>query len=66
MSLLTNNLMRYGYLKNQALIDAFNQVHRIEFVPEHLERDADADIPLERWLLCWNCFKWKLARISWI
>lgn len=46
MSLLTNNLMRYGYLKNQVLIDAFNQIHRIEFVPEHLERDADADVPL--------------------
>lgn len=38
--------MRYGYLKTDILIDAFNEVNRVEFVPEYLESEADADIAL--------------------
>jgi protein-L-isoaspartate(D-aspartate) O-methyltransferase len=46
MSRLINDLMRYGYLKTDAVIDAFTHVDRIEFVPEQLESEAGADIPL--------------------
>jgi protein-L-isoaspartate(D-aspartate) O-methyltransferase len=46
MSRLTNNLMRYGYLRSDNLIEAFCEIPRLEFVPEHLVPDADADIPL--------------------
>lgn len=46
MSRIVNNLMRYGYLKTDAIIEAFDDVSRIEFVPEHLEMQAEADIPL--------------------
>lgn len=46
MSRLVNNLIHSGYLCTDLIIDAFSQMHRIEFVPEDLESTADADIPL--------------------
>lgn len=46
MSRLVNDLMRYGYLKSDLLIDAFWEMSRIEFVPESLALDADADVAL--------------------
>jgi protein-L-isoaspartate(D-aspartate) O-methyltransferase len=46
MSRIVNNLMRYGYLKTDAVIEAFNEVSRLEFVPEHLASEVEADVPL--------------------
>lgn len=46
MSRLVNNLMRRGYLKSDRIIDAFWEIGRVEFLPEHLRHNADADIPL--------------------
>jgi len=46
MSRLVNDLIHDGYLRSDLIIDAFSQMHRIEFVPEDLEANADADIPL--------------------
>jgi protein-L-isoaspartate(D-aspartate) O-methyltransferase len=46
MSKLVNNLIRKGYLKTGIVIDAFSEIHRIEFVPEELETESEADIPL--------------------
>ena len=46
MSRLVNNLIREGYLRTDAVIDAFSKVHRVEFVPDDLASQAEADIPL--------------------
>src|SRR5665647_107594 len=46
MSRLVNNLIRNGYLKTDAIIDAFSDVHRIEFIPDDLASQAEADIAL--------------------
>ncbi|TAK95585.1 protein-L-isoaspartate O-methyltransferase [Patescibacteria group bacterium] len=46
MSRLVNNLIRTGYLKSDPIIDAFSEMHRLEFVPEELESEAEANIPL--------------------
>jgi protein-L-isoaspartate(D-aspartate) O-methyltransferase len=46
MSKLVNNLISKGYLKTGIIIDAFSEIHRIEFVPEELESESEADIPL--------------------
>lgn len=46
MSRLVNNLIKKGYLKTELIIDAFSEINRIEFVPEDLEPEAEADIPL--------------------
>jgi protein-L-isoaspartate(D-aspartate) O-methyltransferase len=46
MSRLVNNLMRYGYLKSDAVIDAFSEMSRIEFIPDNLASEADADVAL--------------------
>ena len=46
MSRLVNDLIRNGYLRNDDIIDAFFNVHRIEFVPEDLSSQAEANIPL--------------------
>jgi protein-L-isoaspartate(D-aspartate) O-methyltransferase len=46
MSKLVNNLIRKGYLKTGIVIDAFSEIHRIEFVPDELEGESEADIPL--------------------
>ena len=46
MSRLVNNLIRNGYLRSDAIIDAFSNIHRIEFIPEDLASQSEADIPL--------------------
>lgn len=46
MSKLVNDLIRDGYLKNDVIIDSFEYVKRIEFLPEELEQDAEADVAL--------------------
>jgi protein-L-isoaspartate(D-aspartate) O-methyltransferase len=46
MSRLVNDLIRYGYLKSDLLIDAFSEMNRIEFIPEYLASEADADVAL--------------------
>lgn len=46
MSKLVNDLIQQGYLKSDPIIDAFSEMHRIEFVPEELAVAAEADVPL--------------------
>ena len=46
MSRLVNNLIRNGYLTSDPVIDAFSKIHRVEFVPDDLASQAEADIPL--------------------
>lgn len=46
MSRLVNNLIQKGYLKSDRIIDAFWEIDRVDFLPEHLQHTADADIPL--------------------
>ena len=46
MSRLVNDLIKNGYLRNDDIIDAFSNVHRIEFIPEDLSSQSDANIPL--------------------
>lgn len=46
MSKLVNDLIKEGYLKTDAIIDAFSDIHRMQFVPDDLEREAEANIPL--------------------
>lgn len=46
MSKLVNDLIGRGYLKTDAIIDAFWEIGRIEFLPEALHSSADANIPL--------------------
>lgn len=46
MSRLVNNLIKDGYLRTDAIIDAFSEIQRIEFIPEELESEAEANIPL--------------------
>lgn len=45
MSRLVNDLIRNGYLKTDAIIDAFSEIGRIEFVRDEFEKDSEADIP---------------------
>lgn len=46
MSKLVNDLIRKGYLKSDAIINAFSQINRVEFVPGEFEKACEADIPL--------------------
>lgn len=46
MNRLTNNLMKDGYLRSHAIIEAFANIDRIDFVLPELEDSAYADIPL--------------------
>lgn len=46
MSKLVNRLIKNGYLKTDAVIDAFSEIRRIEFVPHEMELQADADVAL--------------------
>lgn len=46
MSKLVNNLIRDGYLKADPIIEAFEHISRMEFVPEELEMQAEMDIAL--------------------
>ena len=43
---LINSLKRLGYLKTPSLVDAFEAVDRVDFVPKGLERMAYVDQPL--------------------
>ncbi|MDO8529305.1 MAG: protein-L-isoaspartate O-methyltransferase [bacterium] len=45
MSRLVNDLIRKGYLKTDAIIDAFSEIGRIEFVRDEFENDSEADVP---------------------
>lgn len=46
MSKLVNDLIQNGYLKTDALIEAFEHINRIEFVPKELELEAHVDVAL--------------------
>jgi len=46
MSKLVNDLIRDGYLKSDAIIEAFECVNRIEFVPNELELQVNANVAL--------------------
>jgi protein-L-isoaspartate(D-aspartate) O-methyltransferase len=46
MRRLVNDLIRKGYLKTDAVIDALSEISRIEFVRPEFEGQAGADIPL--------------------
>lgn len=46
MSRLVNNLIREKYLRSDPIIDAFSKIHRVEFVPDDLAPQAEANIPL--------------------
>jgi len=46
MGRLIKELIAKGYLRSDIIIEAFSKVHRIEFVPEDLAAQAEADIAL--------------------
>jgi protein-L-isoaspartate(D-aspartate) O-methyltransferase len=46
MSRLVNDLIRKGYMRTDLVIDAFWEIDRIEFIPDDLAAQAQADIPL--------------------
>ena len=46
MSKIVNDLIRNGYLKTDAIIDAFASIDRLEFVPNGLEEGAEKDVEL--------------------
>ena len=46
MSRLVNDLVSKGYLRSDIIIEAFSKVHRIEFIPDDLAAQAEADIAL--------------------
>ncbi len=46
MSRLINDLIRTGYLRNDNIIEAFSKVHRMEFIPNDFNRQAEANISL--------------------
>ncbi len=46
MSRLLNILITEGYLKSDALIDAFSAIRREEFVPKEFAAEAETNIPL--------------------
>lgn len=46
MSRLVSDLIEGGYLKKDVIIDAFSEISRVEFVPEDLEKEAEANVAL--------------------
>jgi len=46
MGRLIKDLISKGYLHSDIIIEAFSKVHRIEFVPDDLAAQAEADIAL--------------------
>lgn len=46
MNKLINQLIKDGHLKTDAIIEAFSEIERIEFVPEEFELQADVNIAL--------------------
>lgn len=43
---LINSLIKDGYLKTQSIIEAFQKIDRVDFVPEEYKSDAYANAPL--------------------
>lgn len=46
MNKLINQLIKDGHLKTDAIIDAFSEINRIEFVPKEFEMQANVNIAL--------------------
>lgn len=46
MNSLINQLIKDGYLKSERIIEAFSDIGRVEFVPEELESQAEANVAL--------------------
>lgn len=46
MNRLVNELIKSGYLKSDIIIEAFSEIDRMHFVPEDMEKEAEANIPL--------------------
>jgi protein-L-isoaspartate(D-aspartate) O-methyltransferase len=46
MKQLVKDLINSGYLKTPAIIDAFQKIDRIDFVPAELKEKAHANVPL--------------------
>jgi protein-L-isoaspartate(D-aspartate) O-methyltransferase len=46
MSKIVNDLMQLGYLKTDAIIEAFERINRIEFVPKEMELQASVNVAL--------------------
>ncbi len=46
MSKLVNSLIEEGYLKTDVIIEAFDAVSRIEFLPKELELESEANVAL--------------------
>lgn len=46
MSQMVNTLILKGYLKSDIVIDAFSEIHRVEFIPEDFHASPDANVPL--------------------
>lgn len=46
MSRLVNNLIESGYLRSDDIISAFFNIHRVEFIPDDLVSQSEANIPL--------------------
>jgi protein-L-isoaspartate(D-aspartate) O-methyltransferase len=46
MSKLVNDLIRNGYLKTDSIIEAFERIGRIEFVPKEIESQANVNVAL--------------------
>lgn len=46
MSKFVNDLIGKGYLKTDKIIEAFSEIGRVEFVPNEMELQAEADIAL--------------------
>jgi protein-L-isoaspartate(D-aspartate) O-methyltransferase len=46
MNKLINDLIKNGYLKTDIIIEAFSEINRADFIPDDLEKEAEANIPL--------------------
>jgi len=46
MSKIVSDLIKLGYLKTDKIIEAFSEIGRIEFVPEEIELQAEANVAL--------------------
>lgn len=46
MNKLINQLIKDGYLKTDAIIEAFSEINRVEFIPSEFEMQADANVAL--------------------
>lgn len=46
MNKLINQLIKDGYLKTDAIIEAFSEINRVEFIPREFELQANANIAL--------------------